>query len=99
MTCQDSYASVTEQLDGLRQGVLLEVGFDTVAPNTPKDISSWLYDYAAGKVEIIDNRAAKAVPYYDPGYTSSRSSKPSKFRNQQALSLRCSHSQWWKPTV
>ena len=26
---------------GLREGVLLEVGFDTVAPNEPKDISSW----------------------------------------------------------
>jgi hypothetical protein len=63
-----NYGSLTEALDGLREGVLLEVGFDTVAPNAPKDISSWLYDHAAGKVDIIDNRA-KTVPCYDPGYT------------------------------
>lgn len=47
---------------------MLEAGFDTVAPNEPKDISSWLYDHASGKVAIVDNRA-KAVPCYDPGYT------------------------------
>jgi hypothetical protein len=35
-----NYESETEALDGLREGVLLEVGFDTVAPNEPKDISS-----------------------------------------------------------
>ena len=58
-----NYDSTTEALDGLRDGVLLEVGFDTVAPNAPKDISSWVYDYAADKVDIIDNRA-KAVPCY-----------------------------------
>ena len=64
-----NYESLTEAMDGLREGVLLEVGFDTVAPNTPKDISSWVYDRAvASKVDIIDNRA-KAVPCYDPGYT------------------------------
>ena len=64
--------------------MLLEVGFDTVAPNTPKDISSWLHDYAAGKVEIIDNRA-KAVPCYDPGYTfvEKLQTVSTKFRNQQ----------------
>ena len=80
-----NYESVTEALDGLREGVLLEVGFDTVAPNTPKDISSWMYDYAAGKVDIIDNRA-KAVPCYDPGYTfvEKLQTVSTKFRNQQA---------------
>lgn len=79
-----NYDSVTDALDGLREGVLLEVGFDTVAPNTPKDISSWLYDYAAGKVEIIDNRA-KSVPCYDPGYTfvEKLQTVSTKFRNQQ----------------
>jgi hypothetical protein len=64
--------------------VLLEVGFDTVAPNEPKDISSWLYDYAVGKVDIIDNRA-KAVPCYDPGYTfvEKLQTISTKFRKQQ----------------
>ena len=80
-----NYDSVTEALDGLREGVLLEVGFDTVAPNTPKDISSWMYDYAADKVDIIDNRA-KAVPCYDPRYTfvEKLQTISTKYRNQQA---------------
>lgn len=62
------YGGATEPLMGLREGVLLEVGFDTVAPNQPKDISSWAYDRAVGMVDILDNRAM-AVPCYDPGYT------------------------------
>jgi hypothetical protein len=71
-------------MDGLRDGVLLEVGFDTVAPNIPKDISSWLYDYAADRVDIRDNRA-KAVLCYDPGYTfvEKLQTVSTKFRKQQ----------------
>ncbi|MGB9369226.1 MAG: nucleotidyl transferase AbiEii/AbiGii toxin family protein [Xanthobacteraceae bacterium] len=63
-----SYATKVPALADLREGVLLELGFDTVAPNEPRDISSWLYDHAAGKVPIIDN-CAKGVPCYDPRYT------------------------------
>jgi hypothetical protein len=80
-----SYETMTGAMDGLKEGVLLEVGFDTVALNTPKDIRSWLYDHAAGKVEIIDNRA-KGVPCYDPGYTfvEKLQTISTKFRKQQA---------------
>ena len=69
---------------GLREGVLLEAGFDTVAPNQPKDISSWLYELAAGKVEIVDNRA-KGVPCYDPRYTfvEKLQTISTKYRKQQ----------------
>jgi hypothetical protein len=79
-----NYESLTEAMDGLKEGVLLETGFDTVAPNTSKDISSWLYDHAADKVDIIDNRA-KAVPCYDPGYTlvEKLQTVSTKFRKQQ----------------
>jgi hypothetical protein len=79
------YDSITKPMKGLREGVLLEVGFDTVAPNTPKDISSWAYDHAVGKVEIIDNRA-NAVPCYAPGYTfvEKLQTISTKFRRQQA---------------
>jgi hypothetical protein len=80
------YIGITESMDGLRDGVLLEAGFDKVAPNTPKDISSWLYDRAvASKVDIIDNRA-KAVPCYDPSYTfvEKLQTISTKFRKQQA---------------
>lgn len=52
----------------LKEGVLLEAGFDVVTPNQAKDISFWAYDYAATKVNIIDNRA-KGVACCDPGYT------------------------------
>jgi predicted nucleotidyltransferase component of viral defense system len=62
------YQSFTAPIDDLKDGILLEAGFDVVAPNIPKDISSWMYDHAAGKVEMIDNRA-KGVACYDPGYT------------------------------
>jgi Nucleotidyl transferase AbiEii toxin, Type IV TA system len=78
------YATKVPTLAGLREGVLLEAGFDTVAPNEPMDISSWLYDHAAGKVPIIDNRA-KAVPCYDLRYTlvEKLQTISTKYRKQQ----------------
>ena len=78
------YKSITNSVDGLKPGILLEAGFDVVAPNTPTDISSWAYDYAAGRVEIVDNRA-KAVPCYNPGYTfvEKLQTISTKFRKQQ----------------
>lgn len=79
------YESQTEPMEGLRDGVLLEVGFDQVAPNEPKDISSWLYDRAIeSNVEIIDNRA-KGVPCYNPAYTfvEKLQTISTKFRRQQ----------------
>jgi hypothetical protein len=63
-----AYKNTATPVEGLREGVLLEAGFANVTPNEPKDISSWAYDYATSKVEIIDNRT-KAVACYDPGYT------------------------------
>jgi hypothetical protein len=62
------YDALNEPVEGLKEAVLLEVGFDDVTPNTAKDISSWAYDYAAGRVDITDNRA-KGVACYDPRYT------------------------------
>ena len=35
------YKSMDKPLEGLKDGILLEVGFDDVTPNLPKDISSW----------------------------------------------------------
>jgi hypothetical protein len=62
------YESANGSVPGLKDGILLEVGFDDVAPNQPKDISSWAYDFAASRVDILDNRA-KAVACYHPGHT------------------------------
>jgi hypothetical protein len=80
-----TYKNLMTPVDGLREGVLLEAGFAKVTPNEPKDISSWAYDYAADKVEIIDNRA-KAVACYDPGYTlvEKLQTISTKYRKQQA---------------
>jgi hypothetical protein len=63
-----SYQSFTNRMEDLKDGILLEVGFDVVTPNTAKDISSWIYDHAADMVAVIDNRA-KAVACYDTCYT------------------------------
>ena len=80
------YDSVTEPVEGLKDGVLLEAGFDDVRPNSAKDIGSWAYDYAASKgVDVIDNRA-KGVACYDPRYTfvEKLQTVSTKFRKQQA---------------
>ena len=56
-------------MEGLNHGILLEVGFDTISPNTPRDISSWAWDFAKARgVEVADNRAF-AVTCYNPEYT------------------------------
>jgi hypothetical protein len=83
------YKSIAAPIAGLKDGVLLELGFDDVSPNAPKDINSWAYDYAANRVDIIDNRA-KAVPCYDPGYTlvEKLQTISTKFRRQQAATDR-----------
>jgi hypothetical protein len=78
------YASINGSVEGLKDGVLLEVGFDDVAPNEARDISSWAYDFAAGLVEIIDNRAL-GVACYHPGHTlvEKLQAISTKFRQQQ----------------
>jgi len=78
------YPNNTNPIADLKDGVLLEIGFDDVTPNIPKDISSWAYDYAEGKVDIIDNRA-KSVLCYHPGYTlvEKLQAISTKYRKQQ----------------
>lgn len=63
------YNSITEQIEGVKPGILLEAGFDSVTPNRPLTISSWAYERAAKSgIEIIDNRA-RGIKCYDPCYT------------------------------
>lgn len=78
------YHDLNETIEGLKEGVLLEVGFDDVTPNYPKLISSWAYDYAAEKVEVIDNRAID-IACYHPGHTfvEKLQTVSTKFRMQQ----------------
>ncbi len=78
------YKTIGEKIDGLKDGILLEVGFDDITPNFPRTISSWAYDYAVGKVPITDNRAVD-VSCYHPGYTlvEKLQTISTKYRQQQ----------------
>lgn len=64
------YETFFPVVEGIKEGILLEVGFDRVTPNRPTDISSWVYDKAVqSAAELpIDNRALQ-VHCYDPQYT------------------------------
>lgn len=66
-----NYQSHTPTLEGLKDGILLEAGFDTVTPNKPIDISSWIWEHlvsinASGN---YINNTAIGVQCYHPGYT------------------------------
>jgi hypothetical protein len=78
------YKSRTTPLRGLKDGILLEVGFDDVTPNFPKTISSWAYDHTVTKTSVTDNRAID-VACYHPGYTfvEKLQTISTKYRKQQ----------------
>ena len=61
------YKSMFSLLPNIKDGILLELGFDKTTPNVKKDISSWIFDKADLKT-IEDNRA-KEVVCYKPEYT------------------------------
>ncbi|HCU44284.1 MAG TPA: hypothetical protein DF610_04725 [Sphingobacterium sp.] len=80
------YNSFFNALPGLKEGILLEVGFDNVAPNSPMNISSWAFDKALeASIDLIDNRALQ-IPCYDMRYTfvEKLQTIASKFRNMQS---------------
>ena len=59
-----SYVSQTSGLAGVKDGILLEPGFDDTAPNRPVTISSWAWDAAHQRsVDAIDNRAIDVLCY------------------------------------
>ncbi|MFT5206769.1 MAG: hypothetical protein ACI9CF_000509, partial [Candidatus Omnitrophota bacterium] len=63
------YKGGAAEMKGIKDGILLEVGFDNVTPNRPLVISSWAYDFALAKgIDVINNRA-DGVKCYHPGYT------------------------------
>jgi len=79
------YEAMTDQIAGLKEGILLEAGFDRVTPNNSITISSWAYEKAvASNVEIIDNRAID-IACYHPGYTfvEKLQTVATKFRQEQ----------------
>lgn len=80
------YKSALQPLDGLKEGILLEVGFDAVTPNKPLTISSWAFDRAIATpgISVADNRAIDIL-CYDPGYTfvEKLQTIATKFRQEQ----------------
>jgi len=79
------YDSIFDSPSGLKEGVLLEVGFDDTLPNINQTISSWAFDRAMDTdISIADNRAFD-VPCYHPGHTfvEKLQTVSTKFRQQQ----------------
>ena len=79
------YLSQFSRLQKLKEGVLLEVGFDKTTPNKKITISSWAYERAkAANVSVKDNRAVD-VSCYLPQYTfvEKLQAISTKFRQQQ----------------
>ncbi|SEW26872.1 Nucleotidyl transferase AbiEii toxin, Type IV TA system [Chitinophaga sp. YR573] len=80
------YESKTDHINGIKNGILLEAGFDTVTPNINRTISSWAYDKTKENksISIIDNRAID-IACYHPGYTfvEKLQTVATKFRQKQ----------------
>jgi hypothetical protein len=56
-------------IQGLKEGILLEVGFDQTTPNKEVTISSWVLKFGEkGRLRYTDNRALE-IPCYNPEYT------------------------------
>ncbi len=82
-----NYESAYPLPAGVKDGILLEVGFDTVAPNQQCNISSWAYDHAIeARIEGLTDNRAMGVACYKPGYTlvEKLQTISTKFRQQQA---------------
>ncbi|MFD2287130.1 nucleotidyl transferase AbiEii/AbiGii toxin family protein [Pedobacter petrophilus] len=81
------YKSHTSVISGVKEGILLEAGFDTVTPNTKLAISSWAFDKAleTASLKITDNRAIDIICYH-AGYTfvEKLQTIATKFRQEQA---------------
>jgi hypothetical protein len=65
------YKSHYPSLPDLKDGILLEAGFDNIAPNKPIDISSWLWEYliSINVHSAYINNTATGILCYHPGYT------------------------------
>jgi hypothetical protein len=63
------YETSFGSIPGLKDGILLEVGFDQTTPNRTVSISSWVVKFAEDKkLQYMDNRALE-IPCYNPEYT------------------------------
>ena len=83
------YNGLSNPIKGVKEGILLEAGYDTVAPNMPVTITSWAYERAKDNkgIAIIDNRAVD-IFCYDHRYTfvEKLQTIASKFRKEMSTS-------------
>ena len=79
------YNTHFEELGGLKNGILLEAGFDDTTPNSPVNISSWALERGMSSGIAIENNRAIDVKCYHPGYTfvEKLQTISTKFRQQQ----------------
>ena len=83
------YNNIFDQVEGAKEGILLEAGFDDITPNSAISISSWAYDKSIeSNFNFIDNRA-KDIICYHPGYTLVEKLQTivTKYRNEQAKGI------------
>jgi len=82
-----NYEGNFNHIEGVKEGILLEVGFDQVTPNIPKPISSWIWQYLEKNnlsFSYINNSTTEVLCYH-PGYTLIEKFQTiiRKFRNRQ----------------
>ena len=79
------YEGNVDTTSALKEGILLEVGFDDTTPNMLRTISSWAFDKALENQLIARDNRATDVPCYHPGYTfvEKLQTVSTKFRQQQ----------------
>lgn len=63
------YKSLFDVPEGIKEGILLEAGFDTTTPNETVNIESWAYEKAVSIEPDLTNNVAVAVKCYLPEYT------------------------------
>ena len=81
------YPKLFGPIEGLKDGILLEIGYDQTTPNEERLISSWIFDKAVEvgiDTAIEDNRATN-VKCYVPEYTfvEKLQTISTKYRQQQ----------------
>lgn len=79
------YTNINPVSVGVKDGVLLEVGFDTVTPNRQVDIGSWALDFAKQHAMPVLDNTAIGIACYEPGYTfvEKLQTIATKYRTQQ----------------
>lgn len=79
------YTSNNPASTGVKEGILLELGFDSVTPNRKVDISSWALDFAKQHDMPVKDNLATDIVCYEPGYTfvEKLQTIATKYRNQQ----------------